>query len=62
MKKYSNSEDDCENVPKSEIKSKKRKSTSEILNSYETGEYEEEDFYYERQEKFRNSPKRRRDY
>jgi len=41
---------------------KKRKPSSEILNSYETGEYEEEDFYYERQEKFRNSSKKRRDY
>lgn len=41
---------------------KKRKSTSEILNSYKTGEYEEEDFYYEKQEKFRNSSKKRRDY
>jgi hypothetical protein len=62
MKRYSNFEDDTENDPKGEVRPKKRKSQREILNSYETGEYEEEDFYYERQEKFRNSSKKRRDY
>jgi len=32
---------------------KKRRSHTDILNSYRTGEYEEEDFYYEQREKFR---------
>lgn len=39
---------------------KKRKSHSEILNSYKTGEYEEEDFYYEQREKFRNNGRKNR--
>lgn len=32
---------------------KRRKSHTDILNSYKTGNYEEEDFYYEQREKFR---------
>jgi hypothetical protein len=39
---------------------KKRKSHSEILNSYSTGEYEEEDFYYEQREKFRSNGRKNR--
>lgn len=36
---------------------KKRRSHIDILNSYRTGDYEEEDFYYEQREKFRDSKK-----
>jgi hypothetical protein len=39
---------------------KKRKSQGEILNSYKTGDYEEEDFYYEQREKFRSSGRKNR--
>lgn len=39
---------------------KKRKSHGEILNSYKTGDYEEEDFYYEQREKFRNNGRKNR--
>lgn len=39
---------------------KKRKSQCEILNSYKTGDYEEEDFYYEQREKFRSNGRKNR--
>jgi hypothetical protein len=39
---------------------KKRKSQGEILNSYKTGDYEEEDFYYEQREKFRTNGRKNR--
>ena len=39
---------------------KKRKSQGEILNSYKTGDYEEEDFYYEQREKFRSNGRKNR--
>jgi len=43
----------------SEDGKKRRKSGTEILNSYYTGEYEEEDFYYEEREKFRSNGRKR---
>jgi len=39
-------------------RNKRRKSQVEIMNSYETGEYEEEEFYYEQREKFKPKGKR----
>lgn len=41
-------------------RNKRRKSQVEIMNSYETGDYEEEEFYHEQREKFKPKGKRNR--